>query len=172
MWEISTTNWNFSHFCPCETGGRKAHEISICCENCSQGNCSYFDFPLTITTFVSFGQDSGFLLQARLFKVKVSTNFQKILAFEVINILWNCKYFINNITYRWSKHASTEPYCITLHLMRNHLHIYWFRLENKVRICKKTKAYTTCLISYNISSQMKNLKTLALANCFKACIHV
>ena len=169
MWAISTTNSNFPQFSRCETGGKKWREISICCRNCSQGNCSYFDFPLTITTFVSFGQDSGFLLQARLFKVKVSTNFQKILAFEVINILWNCKYFINNITYRWSKHASTEPYCITLHLMRNHLHIYWFRLENKVRICKKTIAYT-CLISYNISSQMKNLQTLA--NCFKACIHV
>ena len=29
-----------------ETGGRKALEISICRRNCSQGNCSYLDFPL------------------------------------------------------------------------------------------------------------------------------
>ena len=46
MCTISTTNWNFPHYSPCETGGRKARGISICCRNCSQGNCSYFDFPL------------------------------------------------------------------------------------------------------------------------------
>ena len=46
MWAISTTNWNFQHFFPCETGGRKALKISICRRNCSQSSCYYFDFPL------------------------------------------------------------------------------------------------------------------------------
>ena len=46
LWTISTTNWSFPHFSPCETGGRKVREISICCRNCSQGSCSCFDFPL------------------------------------------------------------------------------------------------------------------------------
>ena len=46
MWAISTTNWNFPHFSPCETGGRKARKILMCCVNCSQGSRSYFDFPL------------------------------------------------------------------------------------------------------------------------------
>ena len=39
----------FSHISPCEKGGRKAREISIRRRNCSQGSCSYFDFPLIIT---------------------------------------------------------------------------------------------------------------------------
>ena len=39
----------FPHFFPCETSGRKAREISICCRNCSQGSCSYFEFPLNIS---------------------------------------------------------------------------------------------------------------------------
>ena len=46
MWAISTTNWNSPHFCECETGGRKAREISICFRNCSTGIYSYFSFPL------------------------------------------------------------------------------------------------------------------------------
>ena len=33
LWAISTTNWNFPHFSPCETGGSKAREISISCRN-------------------------------------------------------------------------------------------------------------------------------------------
>ena len=44
-------NWNFPHFSPCETGGRKAREISICRRHGSQGSCSYFDFPLVFDTF-------------------------------------------------------------------------------------------------------------------------
>ena len=46
MWAISTTFWNFPLFFPCETGRRKAREISKCCRNCSQGSYSYFTFPL------------------------------------------------------------------------------------------------------------------------------
>ena len=45
MWAISTTFWK-PHFSSCETGGRKAREISIWCRNCSQGSYSYFTFPL------------------------------------------------------------------------------------------------------------------------------
>ena len=48
MWLISTTNWNFPHFSPGETGGRKAREISIRCRNCSQGSYSHLTFPLRI----------------------------------------------------------------------------------------------------------------------------
>ena len=29
-------------------GGRKMRKILICCRNCSQGSCSYFDFPQVI----------------------------------------------------------------------------------------------------------------------------
>ena len=32
---------------------------------------------------------------------------------------------------RWSKHTSSKPYGISLHLMWNHLNINWFRLEWK-----------------------------------------
>ena len=46
LWAISITDWNFPHFSPCKAGGRKTRENSICCRNCSQGSCSYFDFPL------------------------------------------------------------------------------------------------------------------------------
>ena len=60
MWAISTTNWNFPHFSPCETGERKMLEILIWCRNCSQGSCSYFDFPLESVFFYrksySFGR--------------------------------------------------------------------------------------------------------------------
>ena len=46
LWAMSTTNWNlalYSHTCFART---KVRKISICCRNCSQGSCSYFDLPL------------------------------------------------------------------------------------------------------------------------------
>ena len=67
MWAISTTNWNFPHFSPCETGGRKAREISICCRNCSQGRCSYIDFPLEQTKVSSLA-----IVERLLFQWKIS----------------------------------------------------------------------------------------------------
>ena len=52
LWAISATFWNYPRFSPCETGGRKAREISICCRNFSQGSYSFFTFPLKTTTFL------------------------------------------------------------------------------------------------------------------------
>ena len=53
LWAISTTYWNFPHFSPCETGERKAREISICRIICSQGRRSYFDLVLVWTILKS-----------------------------------------------------------------------------------------------------------------------
>ena len=47
MWAISTTNCNLARFSPTCFARRKLREISICGRNCSQGSCSYFDFPLS-----------------------------------------------------------------------------------------------------------------------------
>ena len=47
LWSLSTANWNFPHFSPCEKGGRKVREILIYRRNCSQGSCPHF-FPLVL----------------------------------------------------------------------------------------------------------------------------
>ena len=46
LWAIFTTNWNLPRFSPTCFARRKVREISICCRNCSQGRCSYFDFTI------------------------------------------------------------------------------------------------------------------------------
>ena len=68
LWAISTTNSNFPHFSPRETGGRKAREISFCCKNCSKGSFSYFDFPLN--TDIELQLHTG-LIQLKLFILNV-----------------------------------------------------------------------------------------------------
>ena len=60
MWAVSTTNWNLARFYPTYFAQIKAREISICFRNCSQGSCSYLNFPLESVFFCrksySFGQ--------------------------------------------------------------------------------------------------------------------
>ena len=46
MWAISRTFWNISPFSSTCFAWRKAPEISKLCKICSQGNSSYFIFPL------------------------------------------------------------------------------------------------------------------------------
>ena len=74
LWVISTTFWNFPHFSPCETGGRKPREISICCRNCSQGSCSYSDFPLEHDLFKNVSSWVTFLWQMQTQTIEYDLN--------------------------------------------------------------------------------------------------